>query len=466
MNHPVIIVSVGPGDPSLMNEKTLSALKSAGKLLLRTGRHPVSGWLEKQSVPFETMDSLYETAEDFDSLVSSVAETVWQAAEKSPVVYAVPDVQTDRSVDAVFRRRPGDGKVTVVPGFSYADFYLSSCRGLFPTADLRICSANDFPGSDYDPSLPVLITELNDEITAGEIKNRLSAFLDDEWTVWFLDGDAAPQPIPLYELDRQASYSHLSAVASAGCPYLMRNAKTLEDLVQVMDLLRSPEGCPWDREQTHRSLRPYVVEEAWEVVDSIDAEDSVHLAEELGDLLFQVVFHSSIGKSFDEFTISDVISGITNKMIRRHPHVFQENHPGRDSFSPVIWEQLKQAETGSRTIGQSLEDVSSSLPSLRYAEKVIRKLDQLPQLKRSADEVKALILECARGLQGQDREETEQKIASLLLLCAELSQRLGIDSEVLLHQSVRKMVGFFLRYEGNHDQDALKRLTFNDFGVY
>ena len=128
--------------------------------------------------------------------------------------------------------------------------------------------------------------------------------------------------------------------------------------------------------------------------------------------------------------------------------------------------QLKQAETGSRTIGQALEDVSSSLPSLRYAEKVIRKLDQLPLLKRSADEVKAMILECARGLQGQDRQETEQKIGSLLLLCAELSQRLGIDSEVLLHQSVRKMVGFFLRYEGNHDQDALKRLTFNDFGVY
>ena len=146
MNHPVTIVSVGPGDPSLMNEKTLSAVRHAGKLFLRTGRHPVAGWLEKESVPFETMDRLYETAEDFESLFAAVAATVWKAAENGPVVYAVPDVLTDRSVDAVFGSRPWNSTVTVVPGFSYADYYLSSCRGLFPTADLRICPASDFSG--------------------------------------------------------------------------------------------------------------------------------------------------------------------------------------------------------------------------------------------------------------------------------------------------------------------------------
>ena len=320
------IVSVGPGDSGFLNSKTVEALRNAGLLVLRTGRHPLTSWLADQGIPFRTMDSIYESAEDFESLSSAVAEEIWNlAAEHSNTVYAVSDMMTDHTVDAVFAGKPADGRINILPGFSFSDYYLPACRDFFSVSDIRICPASSFVNSGYDPSRPLLLTELNDELTAGDVKNYLSSFIRDEETVLFFEKDATVRPVRLYELDRQPFYNHLSAVAAGADSYEQRNRRTLDDLISIMDRLRSPDGCSWDRAQTHESLQPYVVEEAWEVVDAIHDGQPVHLAEELGDLLFQVVFHESIGRSFDEFVMDDILGTICEKMIRRHPHVFMKN---------------------------------------------------------------------------------------------------------------------------------------------
>ena len=296
----ITVVSIGPGDPSFLNEITVRTLRDASPLVLRTGRHPLSVWLETEGMAFRTLDHLYETSDDFDALSRAAAEELWSLSGTSPyLVYAVSDVLTDRTVDALFSSRPEGGEVRLVPGFSFADYYLPACRPFFSTADIRICPAASFDGTGLQPSRPLLITELNDEITAGEVKQALAAWIRDEETVMFLPGDGKALPVPLYELDRQPFYDHLSAVACGPFSYEQRSRKTLEDLMEIMDRLRAPGGCPWDRKQTHQSLEPYVVEEAWEVVGAAEENDPLHLAEELGDLLFQVVFHTSIGKSFD-----------------------------------------------------------------------------------------------------------------------------------------------------------------------
>ena len=466
MNPSVLIVSVGPGDPCLLNETTRNTiLRSAGKLILRTEKHPVSAWLDQKKIPYQSMDDLYESSESFEQLFSQVADAVWREASLfDTVVYAVPDAVTDRSVDYLYVRKPDNGIIRVIPGLSYADFYISSCRGLFPTADLRICPASLFSASVYDPSTPLLVTELNDVLTAGNVKADLLTFLDDECTVYFFETSAVPSPVPLYELDRQKQYSHLSALAVPGFQWNQREKKTLSDLLKIMDTLRSPEGCPWDREQTHESLQPYVIEEAWEVVGSIHDQDPEHLAEELGDLLFQVVFHASIGKSFDEFTMQDVITSICNKMIRRHPHVFAHDH----SFSPERWDEIKRNETGSKTLGSSLDDVSPSLPSLRYAEKVIRKLEHFPSLNRHPEEIFASISAVSKHISDPEISGTGQELGRLLFLCAELSQRLGLDCEILLHQTVKNVILAYQAAEsvGKHGMKSPDSLTFNDLGVY
>ena len=469
MTRSVVIVSVGPGDPSLLNEKTRDTLLHADRLILRTGRHPLSGWLKSLEISYETMDCLYETSDDFDCLFSALADLLWKHTLSSgQVVYAVPDAMTDRSVDALFSNRPDDGKIIIIPGFSYADYYLSACRGFFSTSDIRICTSVDFSEMEYNPCIPVLITELNDGITAGKIKNDLSTLLNDEDHVLFFEKDAVPRSIPLYELDRQPIYSHMSAVAAGGRSYMQRDTKTFGDLIRIMDILRSSDGCSWDRAQSHQSLMPYLIEEAWETVDCIDTEDPFHLAEELGDLLFQIVFHSSIGKDYDEFTITDIITGISNKMIRRHPHVFQKNGTGPDEMSPEEWDRIKQSESGSKTLGASLDNISTALPSLRYAEKVIRKLQRVASLRRTEKEVRSSVMTLGNALCAADRKETEEKLGNLLFCCAELSQMLSIDCEVLLHRTVKRAVRSFQSLEGKEKKAAEtpEGLTFKDLGVY
>ena len=455
----ITVVSIGPGDPSFLNEITVRTLRDASPLVLRTGRHPLSVWLETEGMAFRTLDHLYETSDDFDALSRAAAEELWSLSGSSPyLVYAVSDVLTDRTVDALFSSRPEGGEVRLVPGFSFADYYLPACRPFFSTADIRICPAASFDGTGLTPSRPLLITELNDEITAGEVKQALAAWIRDEETVMFLPGDGKALPVPLYELDRQPFYDHLSAVACGPFSYEQRSRKTLEDLMEIMDRLRAPGGCPWDRKQTHQSLEPYVVEEAWEVVGAAEENDPLHLAEELGDLLFQVVFHTSIGKSFDEFTMDDVLSAICQKMIRRHPHVFvpasgsgatdaavELTEAGTRITAEQVtdnWDKIKQAETGSKTPLEALKDVSPALPALRYAEKVLRKMKHVPVLP---DPAPAEITESIRSL-AEDLDpalpvsELEKRFAALLFACSRLSAALGLDSEILLHEFTARLI--------------------------
>ena len=455
----ITVVSIGPGDPSFLNEITVRTLRDASPLVLRTGRHPLSVWLETEGMAFRTLDHLYETSDDFDALSRAAAEELWSLSGTSPyLVYAVSDVLTDRTVDALFSSRPEGGEVRLVPGFSFADYYLPACRPFFSTADIRICPAASFDGTGLQPSRPLLITELNDEITAGEVKQALAAWIRDEETVMFLPGDGKALPVPLYELDRQPFYDHLSAVACGPFSYEQRSRKTLEDLMEIMDRLRAPGGCPWDRKQTHQSLEPYVVEEAWEVFGAAEENDPLHLAEELGDLLFQVVFHTSIGKSFDEFTMDDVLSAICQKMIRRHPHVFAPASGSGATDAAVElpeagtritaeqvtdnWDKIKQAETGSKTPLEALKDVSPALPALRYAEKVLRKMKHVPALP---DPAPAEITESIRSL-AEDLDpalpvsELEKRFAALLFACSRLSAALGLDSEILLHEFTARLI--------------------------
>ena len=469
MKRIVTVVSIGPGDPDLLNEKTKKTLLNAGRLILRTGRHPLAKWLNEQKIPFTTLDHLYQESDDFEILFTSAASEIWRAADSLPLVYAVSDSMTDRSVDYLFSNCPEDAEITVIPGFSYADYYLSACKGRIPTSDIRICPAMDFLGTEYDPALPLLITELNDCITAGEVKQKLSEKIDDESIVYFFGGDPAPHPIPLYELDRRSVYSHLSAVAVTGYCCFERRTKKLSDLMEIMDRLRSPDGCSWDRAQTHETLKTYLIEEAWEVIGSIEEKEPDHLAEELGDLLFQIVFHTSIAQTFDEFTLDDVITGICDKMIRRHPHVFDNAYPETTPFTAEAWDLIKQSETGCKSFGESLNQISTALPSLKYAEKLVRKLSRFSPFNRSEKEIAGTLSNISEKIVKEDVKDRQEKwIADLLICCTELAYRGGLDCEIILHQTVRQMIQKVLLLEkgGKDTSKCPESLTFNDLGVY
>ena len=180
--------------------------------------------------------------------------------------------------------------------------------------------------------------------------------------------------VPLCDIDRQPRYDHTTAVYLPSLPLKERQRFDLWDLVRVMGILRGPGGCPWDAAQTHRSLSRYLIEEAYEVSEAVDSEDWEHVADELGDVLLQVVFQSDIGAQYGTFELSDVTTAICRKMIERHPHIFAD---GEAANTDATWEALKQRQRGQATVSDVLRGVSEELPALMRAEKLLRKMEGL-----------------------------------------------------------------------------------------
>ena len=465
----IVIVSLGPGDPDLLNQKTLRALYTSGTLILRTGRHPISSWLKEKSISFSTLDFLYEISDDFDLLNQSVADFLIRQAKSGPIVYAVPDAATDRTVRALLREKPESLSVEVVPGVSLYDAHLSSSLSFLQDNAITAVPADELSDSfHYDPNTSLLIIELDNQILAGQVKLFLSDALGDEHNVYLLRVGYKPSCVPLYELDRQTGIDHRSAVLIPGSGLLERSRFSFGDLEALMEKLRSPDGCPWDRIQTHESLRTYMIEEAWECVACIDQEDPDHLCEELGDLLFQVVFHASVGRSFGEFTLHDVVTAICCKMIHRHPHVFGScNQKDPDSVR-AAWEQLKQEETGNRSVISSLDDVSSGLPSLKYAAKTMKKLKGTSAVRSDPEAVLSDIEDLTASLRSGSVSGDSDLLGRLLILCSELCFILGSDSELILHQAVDRLKSRLKNVdkEAKNDGKSLEHLTFEELGVY
>ena len=468
MNSDIMIVSIGSGDPELLNIKTIRILQESVTLVLRTGKHPLVSWLREQAILFSTLDNLYEECEDFDQLNRQIAEYLFNLAESSQVVYAVPDALSDRSVYMLLSLKPDRLSVSLIPGVSAYDRFLSVSVPFLSEVSVTVVPAAELTdGFSYDPNRTLLITELDNGILAGQVKLFLSELLEDEHQILLLMEDEAI-PTQLWLLDRHSGIDHRTAVLIPGSGYLERKRFVISDLISIMERLRAPSGCPWDRMQTHESLRPYVVEEAWECVASIDQQDMEHLSEELGDLLFQVVFHASIGQSYDEFTFCDVVSSICSKMIRRHPHVFGSRELKNAESVKVAWELIKQEETGHKTIISSLDDVSSGLPSLKYAAKVFKKISGSSFWRTDISDVISDLSDLIAEMHMDPESADTERLGELLLLCAELCQTKNTDGELVLHQAVDHLKKRMQAAEKRiiNDGKTLEHLTFDELGVY
>jgi len=221
-------------------------------------------------------------------------------------------------------------------------------------------------------------------------------------------------------------------------------AAAFDRLVEIMRTLRAPDGCPWDREQDARSLRPYVLEEAYEVVQAIDDEDAEALVGELGDLLLQIVFHSHLAEEKGEFDIEAVVTGICEKLIRRHPHVFGDGKADTPREVRERWEMLKLEERGG---GSVVDDMPTSLPALAKAEKLGRRAAQVGFDWRAAadvlDKVREETAELERGLRDKGDnarrdEHVEEELGDLLFSVSNLARHLGMSPEVALRRANEK----------------------------
>ena len=475
MKPHIIVLSLGPGDPDLLTLQSANALRHARRLILRTSRHRVAKWLEEQAIAYETLDDYYDRFDDFDEMHRAMAAHLWQEAEKSPVTYAIVDIFGDESLRALRDTLPAEGKLEVLPGVSMAD----RCLSLLPAnqrheSRLRILPATDWEQTTPDPHMPMLITELWNPALAGDVKLWLSDLYSDEMEIVLFPSSAQvnrkPVSIPLMELDRQRTYDHTVCAYIPAAGMETRQRYCLADLLQIMRTLRGPDGCPWDKAQTHETLRKCLVEEAYEAAAAIDEGDPDHLADELGDVLLQVVFHADIAQDHGDFTITDVISAICDKMIYRHAHIFGGDRCDTAEEVSTNWEKLKMAEKGLTTQSEVLANVSPGLPALMRAAKVQQKaadvgfdwdnaIDALPKIHEEAEELLAELTA---------HNDPTEEMGDLLFSCVNVARLCGLDPENILQKATKKFINRFFAMENAiiSDGKALKDLTLSEMDVY
>lgn len=222
-----------------------------------------------------------------------------------------------------------------------------------------------------------------------------------------------------------------------------------EDLLNIMELLRAPDGCPWDRVQTHQSIRANMLEEAYEAADAIDRMDMDNLKEELGDVLLQVVFHASLARQAGAFTFDDVVDGICKKLVYRHPHVFGTARAGDPEGALSAWDAKKRTEKGQTTTGDAMDSVARALPALTRASKLQNKAaragfdwkDVSPALDKLSEELEEL-KEAVR-----ENSNVEEELGDLLFAAVKVGHFAGVDGESALQKACEKFIRRFRAVE-------------------
>lgn len=284
----------------------------------------------------------------------------------------------------------------------------------------------------------------------------------DEHPVVLLHGAGLPNAIrenlSLYEIDRSPHIAHLTSLYLPALP----QPSSFEYFQEIIAHLRAPEGCPWDREQTHLSLRPYLLEEAYEVLEALDQEDSESLCEELGDLLLQVVLHSQIAIEDGSFSMADILAGISAKIVRRHPHVWGENTVVVNNVSDLnrVWEAQKQAEKANTAQKSSLlADVPNAFPALIQAYKYQKKAAKVGFDWADIAPVYGKILEEVEEIRtAPNPDEQSKEIGDLLFAVVNLARWLKVDPEIALRESNQRFRRRF-EYIEQHSQQELSQMT-------
>jgi tetrapyrrole methylase family protein/MazG family protein len=453
----ITIVGLGPGDPKLLTREAWEVLTAAPEVYLRTARHPTVDGLPA-SVVRHSFDDIYETTDEFGRVYEVIAARVLELGQRPDgVVYAVPGhpYVAEATVGLIGGRAAELGlPVRVVAGLSFVEPALAAL-GVDALPQLQLADALDLAARHHpalSPDAPALVAQLYSASLASDVKLTLMNQYPDDHEVTLVHAASTPglqlERLPLFEIDRSPQIAHLTALF---IPPLAEGS-AFESFQETIAHLRAPEGCPWDREQTHQTLRTNLLEEAYEVLAALDADDPEALREELGDLLLQIVLHAQIAQEYGEFTMAEVIAGIRTKLIRRHPHVFGETKVQGAAEVLVNWEKLKAEEreqNGDRKPDKgALGSVPPGLPALTLADTYQRRAARVGFDWPDLSGVKAKVQEELAELEAATGPEArEDELGDLLFTVVNLARWLEVDPESALRQANTKFAARFAAVE-------------------
>ena len=450
--------------PDSISRASEEAIRNAKRLYLQTSAHPSAAWIANSQLSYESMDDLFASCEDFDALNAAIASRLF--SKDGDAVYAVPGAGIGTSqLDAIKEAaHMAKAEIRILPGIGYAQSILSAMG--YSSQGAVTVSAAELESVDIHTDRMFCIEELDTVIRAGEVKLALGEFYPDDYplTLGVLDeyGQYSLREIRLFELDRQKPQSYFAATTAVLRPAEMLDLSRFgfEELLNVMKRLRAPGGCPWDAKQTHESLRASLLEESYEVLQTIDDGDMSGMCEELGDLLLQIVFHAQLEEEKRVFTMRDVTSGIVSKLIYRHPHVFGDVKADTADEVLVNWDKLKMKEKHFELQSDAIDVIPRALPALIRSSKVQKKaasvgfdwdspLEALKKVYEEADELQAAMDE-------KDAEHIREELGDLLFACVNVVRLSHENGELLLQAATDKFSSRFRLVEEAVLQDGKK----------
>ncbi|HUH98428.1 MAG TPA: nucleoside triphosphate pyrophosphohydrolase [Anaerolineales bacterium] len=454
----ITLLGLGPGDPDQLTREAWQVLSSAAEIYLRTRQHPTIAGLPPRTT-IHSFDELYEDGESFEEVYAAITHKILEAGRREEgVIYAVPGhpFVAEATCPEIARLARAEGlAVRLVDGLSFLEPTFSALE-LDPYPQLALFDAltlGERHVPTFPPDAPVLIAQIYSRLVAAEVKSTLTAVYPDEHPVRLIHGagtkDQIVENLALYEMDRS---EHIGLLTSLYLPALSEGT-SFESFQEIVAHLRAPDGCPWDKEQTHESLRKHLLEESYEAIAAIDSGDFDAMREELGDLLLQIVLHSQIAGEEGEFTANDVVKGIYDKIVRRHPHVFGTVKVAGVDGVLANWEKLKEKERqgkGQKEKGM-LDGVPLALPALsqaqEYQDRAARVGFDWPVVDGVLDKVREEIEEIKRA---ETDIQLAEEIGDLFFVLVNLARWKKVDAESALRGTNRK----FKKRFGHIEQTA------------
>jgi tetrapyrrole methylase family protein/MazG family protein len=446
----ITVVGLGAGDLEQLPYGIYKTLKQARHLYLRTREHPVVRQLAAEGVSFQSFDSVYERNQSFDEVYDQItAELLQTARAQGEIVYAVPGhpLVAERTVQLLLEKGPEQGvSVEIGGGQSFIDPLFARLR-IDPIEGFSLLDGTALRADQLHPTMHTIIAQVYDKLVASDVKLTLMDVYPDEYPVTVatavgVPGEERIETVPLYQLDHIDHFGNLSLVYVGPTRDERVRYRQFSYLKEIVAILRSPEGCPWDREQTHRSIRKNLIEETYEVLETIDDDDPDAMCEELGDLLMQIMLHSQMAAEDGYFTVDDVVAGLNEKLIRRHPHVFGEKNASDADEAFANWQEIKAQEKAAKGINTSeqspLAGIPRDLPALMYAYKLQKKAAEVGFDWDDIEDVYRKVEEEYRELREASEEERTGELGDLLFAVVNLARFYKLDPEEALAMTNRK----------------------------
>jgi tetrapyrrole methylase family protein / MazG family protein len=451
----ITVIGLGPGDEESLPLGSFRLLMESANIRLRTEKHPVVEWLRQKGITFSSFDAVYEEKTDFPSVYDAIVERLLQEGrEGKDILYAVPGhpVVAERTVQLLLQKGKEENvAVDIRGGGSFLDAAFARLQ-VDPVEGFSLLDATDLDPDRIDPRLHVMITQVYDRMVASDLKLSLMEVFPDDTPVTVASalGVADRERIrvlPLYELDREDLFNNLTMVYIPPSTDERVFNRRFDTLKGIIARLRAPDGCPWDRKQTHESLRPYLLEESYEFLEAVAEEDFDAMADELGDVLLQVLLHAQIASEEGTFDIRDVIANLSEKMIRRHPHVFGEAQAETAEEVKQNWDAIKAQEKKIAVSTSVLDGVPSEFPAMLRAVKLQKKAAKVGFDWNDPEGVRQKLLEELDELLKASEEQREEELGDLLFSGVALARHFQVDPEQALLAACRKFVRRFHQVE-------------------